>query len=78
MSKKQIFVVVVYLLMFGACGFAFGHSVGTEQQYKINTQLKEEYDELRNNYDNLEIEYKWRLESCYTQLGDLQDKIEID
>ena len=73
MNWKQLLVIG---LIFTGFGFSFGHSVGTDQQYKINTQLKAEYDELKANYDSLETEYKWRLESCYTQLGDLQDKYE--
>lgn len=76
MTNKQIGVLVVYMLMFWGCGFAFGHHIGTDQQYKINNQLRIEYDSLKTNYDNLETEYNWRLEACYTQLGDLQDKIE--
>ena len=39
--------------------------------------LKEEYDELKSNYDILEKDLKWKLEECYQQLGDLQDKYEI-
>ena len=83
MTNKQILVVVAYLLIFGGAGFAFGHSVGTNQQSKINNQLRVEYDELRNNYDGLEInndtlitELKWQLESCHQELGDLQDRME--
>lgn len=75
MSSRQLIVIG---LIFMGCGFAFGHHVGTEQQYKINNQLRIEYDELKANYDNLEMEYNWRLESCYIQLGDLQDRIGID
>ncbi len=77
MTSKEIWVLVTYLIMFWLMGFAFGHSVGTNQQYEINNQLKIEYDELKENYDNLETEYKWRLEACYTQLGDLQDRYEL-
>lgn len=76
MNNKQIFVVVVFFLMFGCWGLAFGHHIGVEKQSKINNQLRIEYDELKANYDSLETEYKWRLESCYTQLGDLQDRYE--
>ena len=74
MSNKQLLVVA---LIFVGFGFAFGHSVGTDQQAKINESLQTEYNELKQNYDNLEKEYKWQLESCYTQLGDLQDRYEL-
>lgn len=77
MTNKQIGVLVVYLIIFMGFGFGVGHSVGTDQQYKINEQLRIEYDELKANYDSLEIEYKWRLDACYTQLGDLQDRMEL-
>ena len=73
MTSKQIIAIV---LIFGGFGFAFGHYIGTDQQYEINKRLRIEYEELRTNYDNLETEYNWRLEACYTQLGDLQDKVE--
>lgn len=74
MSIKQLLVVA---LIFAGFGFAFGHSVGTDQQVKINESLQTEYDELKTNYDILEIQYKRDLESCYTQLGDLQDRYEL-
>lgn len=74
MSNKQLLVVA---LIFVGFGFAFGHSVGTDQQIKINESLQTEYNELKQNYDNLEKEYKWQLESCYTQLGDLQDRYKL-
>lgn len=76
MENKQLMMLVVYLLIFGGFGFAVGSDLTNERQTKINNQLRIEYDELKNNYDNLEIEYKWRLESCYQQLGDLQDRCE--
>lgn len=65
MSNKQLLVLV---LIFVGFGFAFGHSVGTDQQVKINQTLQTEYNELKQNYDNLEIQYKRDLESCYIQL----------
>ena len=74
MSIKQLLVVA---LIFVGFGFAFGHSVGTDQQAKINESLQTEYNELKQNYDTLEIQYKRDLECCYTQLGDLQDRYEL-
>jgi hypothetical protein len=33
-------------------------------------------EELENNYDELEIQYKRDLEACQTMFGDYQDKVE--
>ena len=65
MSIKQLLVIT---LIFVGFGFAFGHSVGTDQQSEINESLQTEYNELKQNYDTLEIQYKRDLESCYVQL----------
>mgnify|MGYP003300061895 CR=1 FL=1 len=65
MSDKQLLVIT---LIFVGFGFAFGHSVGTDQQVKINESLQTEYNELKQNYDILESQYKKDLESCYVQL----------
>ena len=73
----KIWEVMLFLIVFGVYGFAFGHSVGTDQQAKINESLQTEYNELKQNYDMLEIQYKRDLESCHTQLGDLQDRYEL-
>ena len=78
MDNRELRILLFYLILFGACGFAFGHSVGTEQQQKINSQLKTEYDELKENYDALETDYNWRLEACHIQLRDLQDRYGVD
>lgn len=69
MSNRQIRIVTIYMLMFGLFTFAFGRSVGVKQQLK-------KYEELRNNYDVLEIQYKRDLEDCQTMFGDYQDKVE--
>ena len=67
MTNKQLLVVA---LIFVGFGFAFGHSVGTDQQVKINKSLQTEYNKLKQNYNTLEIQYKRDLESCYVQLGE--------
>ena len=85
MNKKGIGIILMYFLIFSGFGFAFGHSIGTEQQQKINAQLKIEYDELKNNYDGLEItkdgliaELEWYLQNCHTQIGNLQEMYELN
>lgn len=69
MSNRQIRVIVIYMLMTGLCMFALGRSIGVEQQLK-------EYNELKQDYDILEIQYKRDLEDCQTMFGDYQDKVE--
>lgn len=78
MSNKQLFVVAAYLLIFGGFGFVVGYSVKEDQQQKINENLKVEYDELKTNYDILEIQYNRDLEACYIQLGDMQDDYDVN
>lgn len=70
MSNREIGIMIFYMLLFGACGFAFGHSVGVEQQANINAKLKEEYDALDTQYDR-------DLQSCYIKLDNLQNKYEL-
>ena len=68
MSNKQLILLIIILVPF--CNFTFntGYEAGIEKQEKINIQLKEEYNELKENYDILEIQYKRDLESCYVKL----------
>lgn len=75
MSIKQLLVIS---LMCTALGFAFGHNVGTDQQFKTNNQLKREHDQLRSNYDLLETEYQWQIETCLQQLGDADYDVNND
>ena len=77
MTNKQIILSLIILILF--CNFTFktGYEIGIEKQEKINVQLKEELNKLKQNYDILEAQYKKDLESCYTQLGDLQDRYEL-
>jgi len=73
----KIWEVMLFLIVFAAYGFVFGSLVEREKQSKINQSLQTEYNELKQNYDTLEIQYKRDLESCYIQLGDLQDRYEL-
>ena len=85
MTNKQVRVVIIYMLIFGLCTFATGRYMGSEQQIKkyeeqkyINESVYKAYEELRNNYDILEIQYKRDLESCYQQMGDMQDDYDVN
>lgn len=84
MTNRELRIVIIYMLMFGLCTFAFGRSVGVSQQLSkyeeqkyINESVYKAYEELKTNYDILEIQYKRDLEDCYTQLGDMQDRYEL-
>ena len=67
MNNKQLFVVIVYLLIFGGFGFVVGSDI-----------TKERYNGFKITYDSMEKEYKWQLESCYQQLGDMQDDYDVN
>ena len=73
----KVYDVIIAVIIMFAYGYLGGSYFEREKQNKINSQLKEEYDQLRSNYDLVEIEYKWQLETCLQQLGDLQDKYEL-
>ena len=85
MTNRQIRITIIYMIMFGLCTFALGRSVGVSQQLKkyeeqkyINESVFKAYEELRNNYDVLDIQYKRDLESCYQQMGDMQDDYDVN
>ena len=73
----KIWEVMLYLIVFAVYGFVFGSHVEREKQSKTNESLQTEYNELKTNYDILEIQYKRDLESCQTLLGDMQDRYEL-
>ena len=78
-GKRAIAIVIYMFIMFGV-GFGFGCIFKEEQkcneQIYINENLYKAYEELRNSYDVLEIQYKRELEDCQTMFGDYQDKVE--
>jgi len=86
MNKKTWidWVVIIYCsFVVGLMIFCIGHIIGFneiknqyEEQKYINENLYKAYEELRNNYDVLEIQYKKDLEDCQTMFGDYQDKVE--
>lgn len=84
MSNREIRVVIIYVLLFGICTFAFGRTIGVEQQTEkyeelkaINNNLYEVIEKQKNNYNEL-VECKWKLDSCYQQLGDMQDDYDVN
>ena len=81
MKNKILIPLVIYLLMMFGVGFGFGCTV-YEEKYKeqkyINESVYMAYEELRNSYDALDIQYKRDLESCYQQIGDMQDDYDVN
>lgn len=73
MNNKQIIVILIYLLIFGAFGFSWGHSVGTHQQLDKINELEIE----KENLEQSKIECQWLYESCLTSYGDYQDRYEL-
>lgn len=65
MRNNELVIVAIYLIAMYVAGFGFGCAV-----------YKDKYEELKNNYDVLEIQYKRDLEDCQTMFGDYQDKVE--
>ena len=79
MKNKELVATAIYLIVMFGAGFGFGCVIVEEkynEQLYINENIYKAYEELRTNYDILEIQFKRDLESCYTQLGDYQDKVE--
>jgi nitrogen fixation-related uncharacterized protein len=65
MKNKGLVAIAIYLIMMFVAGFGFGWTV-----------YEEKYEELKKNYDVLEIQYKRDLEDCQTMFGDYQDRVE--
>lgn len=73
------------LITFSSICFVFiGIGIGRESMTKANNQLYKEYESLKSSYNNLETDLKdqyydenkelqWNLDSCYQQLGDIED-----
>ena len=81
MKNKILIPLVIYLLMMFGVGFGFGWTVyeGKYEELKgINNNLYKAIEKLENNYDVLEIQYKRDLESCYQQMGDMQDDYDVN
>lgn len=79
MKNKGLVATAIYLIMMYVAGFGFGciiYEGKYEEQKHINESVFKAYEELRNSYDVLEIQYKRDLEDCQTMFGDYQDKVE--
>jgi len=77
--KNKLYVIVIYLIMMWGFGFVGGYifmQEKLEEQKYINETVFKAYEDLRNNYDILEIQFKRDLEDCQTMFGDYQDKVE--
>ena len=81
MKNKGLIPLAIYMLMMFGVGFGFGYVIiegKYQEQLYINESIYQTYEGLRNNYDVLEKEYKWQLDSCYQQMGDMQDDYDVN
>ena len=82
MKNKGLIAIAIYLIMMFIAGFGFGWTVyeGNYEELKgINNNLYHVIQDKDKAYYELEqmmIEYRWLYESCQTQFGDYQDKVE--
>lgn len=88
MSNRHLRITIIYMLMFGLCTFGLGRTIGVDQQTKkyeelkaINNNLYHVIQDKDKSYYELEqmmIEYRWKSESCYQQMGDMQDDPDVN
>ena len=71
MKREKMFVVVIYLIMFVGFGYMWGYDNGSNK-------YKELYEILLQEYDGLEAEYRFQLDSCYQQMGDMQEDYDVN
>lgn len=70
MTKKEILTLVVYLLIFGTFGFVVGTDITNEHQQKTYDKLKVEYETLKTNYVDLDIDLHQQLRECENKFDD--------
>ncbi len=80
--KNKIRTLIIYLLVMWGFGFAGGvmfmQDKYQEQLYindTLNLVIKDK-DKVYYELEQMMIEYRWQYESCQTQFGDYQDKVE--
>ena len=81
MKNKGLVATAIYLIVMFGAGFGFGCMFTNEkynEQLYINENIYKAYEELRTNYDILEIQYKKDLDDCYQQIGDMQDDYDVN
>lgn len=61
--NSKLIAFIFYLLLMWGFGFIGG---------MIN------YEELEKKYNKTITEYEWKLESCYQQIGDMQDDYDVN
>ena len=79
-------IIIIYCsFVAGLMIYCIGHIIGFnkiknqyEEQIYINESIYKTYEELRTNYDILEIQYKKDLDDCYQQMGDMQDDYDVN
>lgn len=59
----------IFIGMLALCNILVGILIGVGIDRDINEQSYLEYNDLENE----NIELRWKLDSCYTQIEDLED-----
>ena len=84
MKNKGLIAIAIYLIMMFIAGFGFGCIVNKEKYEELKGINNNLYHVIQNKdkaYYELEqmmIEYRWKLESCYQQIGDMQDDPDVN
>lgn len=71
MKREKIIVVVIYFIMFVGFGYMWGYD-------NSSNKYKELYEILLQEYNGLEAEYRFQLDSCYQQMGDMQEDYDVN
>lgn len=63
----EIIGLGLIMILCTVLGYGFGFMTNEEklkEQAYINERLRLEYNELRENYDTLETDYRWKIEQA--------------
>ena len=72
-------LIASYFIMLGMSTLmVYGLEKQLEEQIHINNQLKTEYETLKINYDDLEIDLHQQLRECEEQLTYSNNKLDVN
>lgn len=84
MKNKGLVVIATYLIMMWGFGFVGGYFFMEDKYEELKAINNNLYNVIQNkdkSYYELEqimIEYRWKLDSCYQQMGDMQDDYDVN
>lgn len=84
MKNNELVIVAIYLIAMYVAGFGFGWAIYKEKYEElkgINNNLYYVIQDKDKAYYELEqqmTEYRWKLDSCYQQIGDMQDDYDVN